>query len=155
MTGETDPRKILCALDFSEHTERTLATAIALAEKFGAALIFLHVLSQKAFDDLREWQGPAEALLGDEAEQAFIGLGEERAAGLKEFLSRARADLAPHQSIITRGQPHEEIIKAAESQGVDLIVMGIKGSGLGRQLGFGSQAEKVFHRAHCSVLFVR
>jgi nucleotide-binding universal stress UspA family protein len=52
------------------------------------------------------------------------------------------------------GVPAEEILKAAEAQRSDLIVVGAKGSTpLGRLL-LGSTAEFVLNHAHCSVLLL-
>ncbi|MEK7715145.1 MAG: universal stress protein, partial [candidate division NC10 bacterium] len=53
------------------------------------------------------------------------------------------------------GVPFEEIVKAAEKEGADMIVMGTHGrSGLNRLL-LGSVAERVIRLAPCPVLTVR
>lgn len=154
--NESKRRKILCPIDFSEHTEKTLAEAIAQAEKFGGEILFLHVLNQRSFEDLEKVFGRSRAFAGDEAEQIFVALGDERAEMMKDFLSKSRADRVPHKSIITRGYPFEEIIRLAESESVELIVMGVRGrSSRTREILVGSRANRVFRRAPCSVLFVR
>jgi nucleotide-binding universal stress UspA family protein len=51
--------------------------------------------------------------------------------------------------------PYEEIIKYAEKENIDMIVIGAYGhSGLERLI-FGSTAERVVRRATCAVLTVR
>lgn len=149
-------RKILCALDFSEHTTKTLHEGLAQAEKFDGELVVLHVLNERMFEELNRIQGRVQALGGELAEQAIQTLGDEREERLREILAEVHAERVPHTSIISRGYPFEEILRTAQELEVDLIVMGAKGRmSVPRQLRFGGQAEKVFRRAQCSVLFVR
>ena len=53
------------------------------------------------------------------------------------------------------GQPHAEIIHHANSQNVDLIVIGTHGRGAIEHMLLGSVAEKVVRTAPCPVLTVR
>lgn len=56
---------------------------------------------------------------------------------------------------VASGSPAEEILRAAERQRADLVVMGSKGlTGLKRVL-LGSVSRKVARHAPCSVLVVR
>ncbi len=61
----------------------------------------------------------------------------------------------PVHHVLLEGDPASEIVRYAEEQVVDLIVMGTHGrSGLERLL-MGSVAEKVMREAPCSVLVVK
>ncbi len=53
------------------------------------------------------------------------------------------------------GYPAEEIIKCAETEKVDMIVMGSRGHGLIGRFLVGSVSDRVVHHAHCSVTIVR
>ncbi len=56
---------------------------------------------------------------------------------------------------VREGNPAEEILRYAEEQGIDLILMGTHGlSGLGRWV-YGSVADRVLRGAPCPVLLVR
>ena len=55
----------------------------------------------------------------------------------------------------TYGNPAQAIVKVAEEQKFDLIVVGAKGHSLLRNLSVGSVCDAVLHNAPCPVLVVR
>ena len=57
--------------------------------------------------------------------------------------------------VLKLGQPAEEIIKIADRQKVDLIVVGAKGLGAIARFLLGSVSTKVVQHSNCSVLVVR
>jgi nucleotide-binding universal stress UspA family protein len=140
--------RILHPTDFSECAEQARAEAVRLARALGAELILLHVAVEtplyveglmgmadvrKVFDAQRKWAG--ETL-------------EARAAETRDAGVAARWRLSV-------GVPFEEIVKAAEEEGADMIVMGSHGRhGLDRLL-LGSVANRVIRMAGCPVLTVR
>lgn len=139
--------KILVPTDFSECSDAALKYARALREAFGASLHILHVVQDpytqpwaaEAFpaplaDMLVHWQ--------DQARNRMTGLLPEE--------ERAAATLAT-----CVGSPFYEIVRYANEQGMDLIVIGTHGRGpIGHML-LGSVAEKVVRKAPCPVLTVR
>ena len=52
------------------------------------------------------------------------------------------------------GSPADEIVKVAEEEGVDLIVLGTGKNIVDKRL-LGSVSEKVVHSAPCTILLVR
>ena len=153
---ESEGKTILCPVDFSDHTIRTLKEATFQAEKSGGRLVVLHVLNERTFEEIDRWQGRVQSLGVDIVAEAVKSLGDEREEMLRSAVKESGADRVPHKSIITRGRPAEEILRLAEDEKADLIVMGVRGRrALTRSLFVGSRADKVFHRAQCSVLFVR
>jgi nucleotide-binding universal stress UspA family protein len=93
-----------------------------------------------------EIQGLEEAIQADHKEHESI------AAATADELSAAGlvAD-----GVAPVGDPGTEIVRAAETFGADLIVMGTRGQTGFERLLLGSVARKVLQRAHCSVLVVR
>ena len=147
--------RILCAVDLSEVSRRTLDEAINLTDKLGASLHVLHVVNERMFEGLERRVGRG-GEMADVLEKAVAAMEEERAQGLKDELLECQAGRVPHTSQVTMGMPWERILEVSDEQGADLIVMGATGrGGLVRQLRFGSSAEKVFRRAKCRVMFVR
>ena len=68
---------------------------------------------------------------------------------------QAESSRIPHEILVGYGQPVDEILRLAEENQADLIVVGTHGhSGL-RHLLLGSVAERIVLRASCSVLLVR
>ena len=53
------------------------------------------------------------------------------------------------------GQPHEELIKYAVVNDIDLIVLGVRGHSLVETLFVGSTTDRVLRRAPCPVLSVQ
>jgi nucleotide-binding universal stress UspA family protein len=144
-----DLRRILVPTDFSPCSQNALAYGAALAEKFGAELVVLHVVQDLAVFI-------PEAVLGAPPPlppvQQFI-------AAARAALDRAIAGLGLSgvavRGEVGEGPPAEEVVRLAREQAVDLIVMGTYGhTGLAHLL-LGSVAERVVRRAPCPVLTVR
>ena len=135
-------RKVLYPTDFSAAGKHALELATSLARDGGGSLVIIHV------------EEPPMAYGGGEL---YSGVQEPD----REELRKALAAVVPadpsvpcvHKLLV--GDPAEAIIQVAESDGVDLIVMGTHGrTGLGRLL-MGSVAESVVRRARCPVLTVK
>jgi len=83
-----------------------------------------------------------------------IGPGDEADALLDDMCARARAAGVDVEGHAETGDPAEAIVRVAEQEGADLIVVGNKGmSGVRRVLG--SVPNSVAHQAPCSVLIVQ
>jgi nucleotide-binding universal stress UspA family protein len=142
----TEIRKILSATDFSEASKQALDVAVAVAQKYGAEIYLLNVVApiphlpaSSTYEfDVRKYEG----LLHAEAEKLLASL--------------AGAVSGPTvHTLVYEGDAAEGILRVAEQNEVDLIVIATAGrTGLGRAL-FGSVAEKVVRRAKCPVLTVR
>jgi len=59
------------------------------------------------------------------------------------------------QTDIAVGHPVEQIVHRAETDHVDLIVLGGRGKSRWKKMLVGSTAEKVLRYAHCPVMVVR
>ncbi|MGB2984193.1 MAG: universal stress protein [Candidatus Bipolaricaulia bacterium] len=138
-------KRILCPTDFSEPSHAGIKAAVEMAERFSAELILMHVVGSipaldtpegiPSFDVAayqRELTGSAERCL------------EERQAKVPESV--------PTRTLVTHGEAGHEIVRVAEEEGVDLIVMATHGATGWRHKIFGTVAEKVVRTAHCSVL---
>jgi universal stress protein A len=68
------------------------------------------------------------------------------------FISELKID--PQQKFLEQGDPRDEIIRVAEENQADLIVLGSHGRH-GLALLLGSTANAVLHHAKCDVLAVR
>lgn len=139
---------ILVAVDFSDSSDNAFQMAMALAEKYSAQLIILHVINEPI--DLRGFYVP---------HISFEKLEEEIEQGAKKmmesFIRQHIGNFENHESLIVPGLPYEEIIDQAGKCGADLIVLGTHGrAGLDHVL-FGSTAEKVVRKSSLPVLTVR
>lgn len=135
-------KKILCAVDGSEPSNRAVAEAAEMAGAEGAELILL-VVDQVMF----------------EARMAPVhSLGEER---VKEILSAAEqlAKLAGAKTIVKASVASRDVGRAilnyAEDHGVDHLVVGTGEKSAGTRLVVGSVSHDLVVRAHCSVTVAR
>lgn len=143
-------RKILVATDFGEASDVALAYGRELAMKFGSQLYVLN-----AVDDLF-----ARIVGTDQYSVAFpqlqqdieIAARTQMAALLREQIP---SDVTATGLTVTSAAPARAIIEHAESEKIDLIIMGTHGRGVVAHLVMGSVAERVVRLAPCPVLTVR
>ena len=139
-------KHILLAADFSEHGEAVANRAKDLADKYQAKLSIVHVM-----DNL---------LITDAAYGSTIPFDLDLTAELMAAAKKRLANLADKLNIaedcrwMETGSPKLEIIRVAEENNVDLIVVGSHGRH-GFALLLGSTANGVLHHALCDVLAVR
>jgi nucleotide-binding universal stress UspA family protein len=129
--------RILVPTDFSRGSLHAFRYAEELTRRFGAELILVHVGDPLSVSDL---PGAGELSGRRELDRAL--------ALVRERDYRVRG-------VLRRGNPTDEIVKAAAAERADLIVMGTHGrTGLKHAL-MGSVAESVVRNAPCPVLTVR
>lgn len=136
-------RKILVPVDFSAASDGVLEYAMHLADKIGAELDVLHVVTPPPFVplDVMLWSGPDERLLAE------LGIRlDQRVAALKGNRSVIVT------TRIESGVPPDTILNAAES--ADLVVMGTHGRRGMSHVVLGSVAERTLRFARCPVLVV-
>lgn len=80
---------------------------------------------------------------------------EEGVAALQRAREALDAAALPYQYHISVGTPADAIVKYANEQGVDQIVMGRQGQGGLQALLLGSVVNKVLHLASCPVLLIK
>ena len=142
---------VLVPVDFSACSRAALLWAAEVAEPFGANVDVLHV-----------WEPPRHAMSEYAFETGRIGTSlaefSHTQAGdlMREFLTILEArGLGDVRGRLDIGDPVSTILRIAESDRYDLVVMGTHGrTGLAHLL-LGSVAEKVVRRAPCPVLTIR
>lgn len=132
-------KKILFPTDFSHTGDAALALATALARDSGATILIVHV------------EEPPVAYGGGEM---YYGMPEPALEEIKRMLhaiTPSDPNVKYEHRLIT-GDPASAIVRLAEEENVDMIVMGTHGrTGLSRLL-MGSVAESIVRRASCPVL---
>jgi len=140
-------KKILLPTDFSEGSKNALPYAMELAKQYNASLYLIHVIY-----DLSQASGLHVPHVN--LDQLYLEIEAQAKKELERFGLEEFRGLNVHREII-RGVPYEEIIKFAEKNQIDLIVIGTHGRKGLEKLFFGSTAEQVVRRAPCAVLTVR
>ena len=144
-------KKILVALDGSSHAQQALDTAAQLALRCEAELLLFHAMQ------LQPLRADFAGVVSKAAHDAYLNIAREQAdAILGEGEQQAQAlGVQQVQRIAEEGEPGAAMMRAAESAGVDLLVVGTRGlTGL-RGLTMGSVAHRVTSAASCPVMVVR
>lgn len=142
-------QRILFPTDFSEHSKAAEKSACELADQFGAELHVLHVLH----DLLLTMPMTAAALLvSPQSLENEITFAEEE---IQKIPPLAWASGKKVVRVVRTGTTFDTIVRYAQDNAIDLIVIGTHGrTGLSHVL-LGSIAERVVRHASCSVLTVR
>ncbi|WP_375137158.1 universal stress protein [Halostella litorea] len=138
--------RILVPTDGSEGVERAIEHAVDLAAAHGASVHAVYVVNSASYGTIpmeTSWEGIAD-VLRDEGESAL-----ERVRTLAENRGVAV------ETALLDGSPSKEIVRYAEAEGCDLVVMGTHGRGGIDRLLLGSVAERVVRSADVPVLTVR
>lgn len=141
-------RRVLIPLDFSERAGKALRYAQALASRFNASLILVHVVEPLVYpSDLGYTPVVTDDLAND--------LQREAKTRLDAAVDEMKASGLAASGRLRTGRPYLEIAAAAEEEHADLIVLTTHGyTGLKHVL-LGSTAERVVRHAPCPVLVVR
>jgi nucleotide-binding universal stress UspA family protein len=141
-------RNILVPVDFSEHSDLALQTAVSLSLSPESSLTIAYV------NELLTVPVPEGYMLFSEAQ--LERMSSELQGGLTKQKQVAQAAGARHVQVkLLHGRPASEICDFAKQEAFDLIVMGTHGRrGLNHAF-LGSVAERVVRMAPCPVLTVR
>jgi universal stress protein A len=137
---------ILLAVDFSEHSDYVNRKAKHLANVFHAKLSIIHVLDNIPMSDT------AYGTMIPLYENSSYELLEEEKTRFMQIGNRLNIDSACRWMVW--GVPEQEIVRIAEQEHIDLIVVGSHGRH-GLALLLGSTANSILHHAKCDVLAIR
>src|SRR6202522_1317311 len=139
------PKLILVPTDFSDPSKEALDAAGELALEFGAELCLLHVVPM--IPDLPN----VKALVHEgRCEDKLHSDAEERLQKMAEDL--AKKEIHATVEVGTANDVPMEIVRFAESENADLIVIASHGVSGWKRFVLGSVAEKVVQAAPCAVL---
>jgi len=146
------PKAILVPTDFSHPSDKALGEAIDIAKQYRAEIHLLHViprdLDYMCSVDYCVDAGTVQQL----EEQALSGAAQSLQKQLQKFADARAVQVVTE---VRKGHPAEEILKAQEEKGIDLMVMAPLGrTGIEKFL-LGSVTNNVVKRARCLVLLVR
>ncbi len=136
--------KILLVIDLGDGSDLVGRRAQALAAAAKAELSLLHVVEYVPVEPMGETLLPAVQIEEELVQRATVRLAE--------FAARLGLEAAPRT--VATGNIKAEIVRLAEQQGVDLIVLGSRERhGLSVLVNF--TEDTVLHAAPCDVLAVR
>lgn len=137
-------KHVVIATDFSDASDRALAYALAIAQRYSCALSVVHAIKPEPREQI-----PMEPLPRElnrrrlEAEQQMKKLGEK--AGLNDL---------EHDLLLEQGPVWDVLASVIQREKADLLVLGTRGRGGLKKLALGSVAEEVLNLAPWPVLTV-
>lgn len=143
-----NPKLVLSPIDFSDSSLEALAVARDIASRYGSEILLVHVVPviPKLPENVGIFhEGAYENDLIHSAELKLADL----VAKLKEQGTTARSTVGLANDVAM------EILRAAEHERADLIVIATHGMTGWRRLAFGSVTDKVVRTADCPVLVLR
>jgi len=140
--------KVLAAVDGSPDAKKALDYAISLAKTYGSTLTVMYVVHRRVYVAAEEAGFVATASLIHDMEEQGKRILEEA----KETAKSAGVEM---DAVLVHGLPAEEILKKAEAEKYDMIVVGSRGRTAVKAFLLGSVSDKVSHHAKCPVLIVK
>ena len=144
-------KKILYATDLSKNSAYAFYYALGMAEKNDATIVLLHVVEPLppfgiGFKDFRE-------MVERERKEEAIQEIEKRRKAIAQFVT---SDIRKSVSniIVRMGYPMEEILKVADEERCDVIILGSHGKGALTQTLLGSVSNAVLHRTRRPVFII-
>lgn len=132
----------MCAIDFSDFTDTTLAYSIALSREFNAKLLLVHVVIEvEPLLKSSEIALDVHALQKSHMDNAF-----------KQLTALVKKTDIPHEIIITKGDPADRIHDLALEHMADMIITATHGNSGIKRLLLGSVTEKLMKTIHCPLL---
>lgn len=136
--------KILVAVDGSKHSHKAAEYARGIARTQKADLVLLYC------------PGHIPNLVGGHArEKLKQELQEEGQQIIDKFADLCEGHDLCYNRVVISGNPADTIVRYAEENGFDLIVMGSRGLSDIEGIFMGSVTHHVLQRTHCPVLIIR
>lgn len=151
--------KILIAIGNSAESQIILGSGLTLAEKFGAKVLLLHVMSPLTLTSFSPLVGGMFPSVNDMAiEQYTKEWKESERQGLEQLQAYAaqakerKIDVEISQNL---GDAGRMICEVAKSWSADAIVMGRNQKSMLSEIWLGSTSNYVLHHAPCSTLVIQ
>ena len=141
-------KKILVAVDFSASSVAAVKQALDVATRFDAQILLLHVLHDPA-------EAPGFYSSKKAGKKVLKNMEQAASEMMAEFVDQHLKKWQKVEARIAPGLPAEQVVRLADTERVDLVVMGTRGQGGLKRLMLGSVADKVIRACSCPVLSVR
>ena len=146
-------KKILYATDLSKNSEFAFYYSVDLAKKYGGEIVILHAvepLSERAFGTrtgkvLHDQQKESLEVIRNRLQKFCVRVEEKNSLACVNLVTKI---------VVEVGYPVEEILKTADEERCDMIVLGSHGKGFLRHAFLGSVSRSVLERARKPVIII-
>jgi nucleotide-binding universal stress UspA family protein len=153
-------KNILYATDLSKNSSYAFLYAADMAKRHNARIVILHSVGPVRYTYSEGWSDHVEKIMQKaKKEERQTDLGEIKKY-LQKFCEKIENQIGPpcvelvSKILVPLGHPVEEILKAADKEGCDAIVLGTHGKGFLRHTFLGSVAGSVLERTRKPVFII-
>ena len=152
-------KKILYATDLTKNSAYAFFYAVDMAKKYDAGIVILHTIPPIDRTIYEGGFGIMETLKEGKKQERAMDI-EEIKNNIQAFCRKAETQIGcpcvqlVSEILVPIGYPVEEILKAADDEGCDAIVLGTHGKGFLRQTFLGSVAGSVLERTKKPVFII-
>lgn len=144
--------KLLVAVAFSPYSKGIFNYAAQLAERLNADIMVASIINERDVSAVRRVADMGYAVDGAH----YVGdVKKERREILDQMVNRCGFASERISVVIRVGNPVDELLKIIVSEGIDMVVMGMKGRTDLEHAFVGSVAEKLFRRSPVAVVSYR
>jgi nucleotide-binding universal stress UspA family protein len=140
-------KKILVGCDFSKDSALAFQHGLSLAQEFQSELHLVHVMEPPVYMDMFK-------ISVEYGEELQVDLQTQIKDKLQKMVPTEAFNWCTPQTVLLDGPSHEELIRYANANKMDLIVLGVRGQGLVERLFIGSTTDRVVRQTPCPVLSV-
>ncbi len=141
-------KNIMVVSRSTKQCRKSVETAIAMANCMGASLTVLHVIHDPF--SLEGWNLPVPNLEA-EYEKMVQNIREK----IGEMVADAKSNGMEVKELIREGVPHKEILRTAEEEQPDLILMSAHDEGRLEHIMFGRTNEAIIRRLPADLLLIK
>jgi nucleotide-binding universal stress UspA family protein len=145
-------KKIMVAVDFSDHSLSSVRHAVRMAKVLGAELLLVNVINQRDVDLMKQ---VADEAINFSVETYLKDTVVDRKEAFESLIDQSGCNALTVNTHIRIGHPYEELLKEIEEKKPDLLVMGVKGRSNLIDAVIGSCAQKMFRRCPVPLLSIR
>lgn len=142
--------KILYPTDFSDVSKKALDYIKTLKDAGAKEVIVLHVIDEREIDHLAHL--PEASIDIEELEKKREEHAKEEIGAIEKELKEGGFTV---KTMIKKGVPFTDILKAEEEENVSVVVIGSHGKSCISEMLLGSVSEKVIRKSNKPVLVVR
>jgi nucleotide-binding universal stress UspA family protein len=153
-------KRILYATDLSRNSSYAFLYAADMARRHNAKIVILHSIEPVRYMYSEGMSGRVEEILQKAKKEERETDLEEIKKYLQDFCKKTENQIGfPCVELVSKilvplGHPVEEILKTADEEGCDAIVLGTHGKGFLRHTFLGSVAEDVLERTRKPVFII-
>lgn len=138
--------RILVAIDGSKMSNKALKTALQIAKERYSRVGVIHVEKNIMI---------SENMTTDSIDEIYSKINSEAESLFAEAKALAAEEDLDIETYYVMGDPAVQIVKMAEKENYQLIVMGSRGLGAIKGIVMGSVSYKVLQLSHCPVLIIK